>query len=250
MRAPGWGDLAPMDLALAHFLNQLGHGVIDPFTDLVCAVPLLVALWLALVLLALRLDRQSGRLVAATVLLAVAIHFLISEALLKHLVLARSCRCASVPYLAHPDLIEPVGHRFTDSSFPSSHAASTAAIVTVLGHAYRRFAAVGALFALVHAASRVHNGMHYPSDVLTGSLLGVGYGALWRIWARRRSPGVAAPRGGRAGWRPASSYREAASANQEALPPTSFPSRRQAFPPAGRLSLPPPENLARRARPR
>ena len=187
-----------MDLALAHFLNQLGHGVIDPFTDLVCAVPLLVALWLALVLLALRLDRQGGRLVAATVLLAVAIHFLISEALLKHLVLAELPMRVR-PYLAHPDLIEPVGHRFTDSSFPSSHAASTAAIVTVLGHAYRRFAAVGALFALVMCFSRVHNGMHYPTDVLTGSLLGVGYGAL-AIWgaaalSRRRAAAAGRTRG-------------------------------------------------------
>ena len=37
-----------MDFTLAHFVNQLGHGVIDPFTDLVCEVPLLVALWLLL----------------------------------------------------------------------------------------------------------------------------------------------------------------------------------------------------------
>ena len=166
-----------MDLAIAHFLNQLGRGVIDPFTDLVCAVPLLVALWVALVLLALRLDRDNGRRVAATVLLAVALHFLISEAILKHLVLAELPMRVR-PYLAHPDEIVPVGHRFTDSSFPSSHAASTAAIVTVLGHAYRRFAAAGALFALVMCFSRVHNGMHYPTDVLTGTLLGVAYGAL------------------------------------------------------------------------
>ena len=82
------------------------------------------------------------------------------------------------PYLAHPDLITPVGHRFVDSSFPSSHAASTVAIVTVLGHAYRRFAVLAASFALVMCLSRVHNGMHYPTDVLAGSILGLAYGAL------------------------------------------------------------------------
>ena len=166
-----------MDLSLAHFINQLGHGLIDPLTELICEVPLLVGLWIALLLLALRLDRNRGRLVAGTVLLAVAVHFLISEALLKHLVLAELPMRVR-PYLAHPDLIEPVGYRFTDSSFPSSHAASTAAIVTVFGHAYRRFALVGAGFAVLMCFSRVHNGMHYPTDVLTGSLLGVGYGAV------------------------------------------------------------------------
>ena len=33
-----------------------------------------------------------------------------------------------------------------------------------------------AAFALVMCLSRGHNGMHYPTDVLTGSLLGLGYG--------------------------------------------------------------------------
>ncbi len=166
-----------MDLIVAHFVNQLGRGVIDWFTDLVCAVPLLVALWVGLVALAVRRDPENGRRVAATVLLAVAVHVVVSELLLKHLVLAELPMRVR-PYLAHPDLIVPVGYRFTDSSFPSSHAASTAAIVTVFGHAYRRFAAAGALFAVVMCFSRVHNGMHYPTDVLVGSALGVGYGAL------------------------------------------------------------------------
>jgi undecaprenyl-diphosphatase len=179
-----------MDLALAHFVNQLGRGFLDPFTEIVCEVPLLVGLWLLLLVLAVRFDREGGRRVALTVALAVAIHFVISEALLKHLLLTELPMRVR-PYVAHPDLIVPVGHRFTDSSFPSSHAASTAAIVTVFGYAYRRFAAAGAAFAFVMCFSRVHNGMHYPTDVLTGSLLGVGYGALaiqgMRALARRRA---------------------------------------------------------------
>jgi undecaprenyl-diphosphatase len=166
-----------MDFALARFLNQLGRGTIDPFTEFVCEVPLLVALWILLVAAAMWLDRESGRRVAATVLLAVAIHFVISEALLKHLVLAE-LPMRMRPYLAHPDAIDPVGYRFTDSSFPSSHAASTSAIVTVLGRGYPRYAAIGAAFVVVMCLSRVHNGMHYPTDVLAGALLGVAYGAL------------------------------------------------------------------------
>jgi undecaprenyl-diphosphatase len=166
-----------MDLTLAHLVNQLGRGLLDPFTDAVCSVPLLAALWIALLALVLRVDRQGGRQVALTVLLAVTIHVVISEALLKHLVLTELPMRVR-PYLAHPDEIVPVGYPFKDSSFPSSHAASTAAIVTVLGHAYRRYAAACALFALLMCFSRVHNGMHYPTDVLAGSLLGVGYAAL------------------------------------------------------------------------
>ena len=164
--------------------------MIDPFTDVICEVPLLIVVWLALVALALRFDREEGRRVGATVLVAIALHFLISEGLLKHLLLAEVPMRVR-PYLAHPGEIVPVGHLFTDSSFPSSHAASTAAIVTVLVHRYRRFTALGVGFALIMCLSRVHNGMHYPTDVLTGSVLGFGYGlAAIRIVAevvRRRA---------------------------------------------------------------
>ncbi len=169
-----------MDFAIAYFLNHLGRGTLDPLTEIVCEVPLLVALWIVLVGLALAFDRQDGRRVVLAVALAVALHFLISEALLKHLVLAELPMRVR-PYLAHAGEIDPVGHLFTDSSFPSSHAASTAAILTVFGHGYRRFTiapALAALFVLVMCFSRVHNGMHYPTDVLAGSLLGVAYGAL------------------------------------------------------------------------
>jgi undecaprenyl-diphosphatase len=179
-----------VDFAIALFVNRLGRGVVDPFTELFCEVPLLVVVWLVLVLLALWLDREEGRRVGATVLVAVAIHFLVSEAILKHLLLAEVPMRVR-PYLAHPGEIVPVGHLFTDSSFPSSHAASTAAIVTVLVHRYRRFLALGVGFCALMCLSRVHNGMHYPTDVLTGSILGVGYGlAAVRIvneYVRRRA---------------------------------------------------------------
>lgn len=166
-----------MDFALARIVNRLGLGVIDGFTDLVCQVPLLAGLWVLLTVLALRLDRQNGRRVAVTVVVALVLHFVISEALLKHLLLT-ALPMRVRPYLAHPGEIVPIGYRFEDASFPSSHAASTAAIVTVFGNAYRQFAMGAVGVVLLMAFCRVHNGMHYPTDVLTGSVLGVGYGVM------------------------------------------------------------------------
>jgi membrane-associated phospholipid phosphatase len=63
-------------------------------------------------------------------------------------------------------------------SFPSGHAAAAFAFATGAGRVLpREAAALRALAALV-AYSRVHTGVHYPGDVVAGSLLG---GALAQL---------------------------------------------------------------------
>ena len=107
-----------------------------------------------------------------------------SEGILKHLLTLFFPERVR-PYLAHPGVIVPVGTEYHDSSFPSSHNSSTAAIVTGFVYYYRRLVPVGALLVLAMAFSRMHNGMHYPTDVLAGITLGVGYGALAIVVVRR-----------------------------------------------------------------
>lgn len=181
-----------MDFLIALTLNRLGRGIIDPVTELMCRISFLGALWALLVGLCLWRDRRAGRAVALGVVVALALHFAIDEGLLKHALLAFFPMRVR-PYLAHPGEIVPVGELFRDSSFPSSHAGSTAAIVTVFGLAYRRLAPLALLAAVAMCFARVHNGMHYPTDVLAGSLLGLGYGWLAVLIAARLAPG---PRAG------------------------------------------------------
>ena len=60
------------------------------------------------------------------------------------------------------------------SSFPSGHSAAAFAFATGVAHVSPVAAApLRALAALV-AYSRVHTGVHYPGDVVAGSLLGIG----------------------------------------------------------------------------
>ncbi|HCB51179.1 TPA: hypothetical protein DEP21_01155 [Patescibacteria group bacterium] len=57
--------------------------------------------------------------------------FLINEIGFKHIV-TDYIGIRPRPYVAHPDSITPIGKQFSDSSFPSSHMASTLLMMTLL----------------------------------------------------------------------------------------------------------------------
>ncbi len=59
------------------------------------------------------------------------------------------------------------------SSFPSSHAANSMAIATVLALLFRRLSPWIFLFPLMVGWSRVYMGKHFPFDVVSGYLVGV-----------------------------------------------------------------------------
>ncbi|MEU5692185.1 phosphatase PAP2 family protein [Actinosynnema sp. NPDC020468] len=72
--------------------------------------------------------------------------------------------------------------RPTSSSFPSGHSASAAAFTTAVAMESPKAAMVIAPVAAAVAYSRVHTGVHWPSDVAAGALAGVGAGLLTRRW--------------------------------------------------------------------
>jgi undecaprenyl-diphosphatase len=74
--------------------------------------------------------------------------------------------------------------------FPSNHAANLAAFFTVLGFGYPRWAWIGAAVTLLVGFSRIYAGVHYPSDVLGGFLVGliVGTGAYMAVQGRVDAP--------------------------------------------------------------
>jgi membrane-associated phospholipid phosphatase len=60
----------------------------------------------------------------------------------------------------------------SNSSFPSGHAAGAAAAAVMVSRRHGRLGAVAWFVALWVMLSRIYLGRHFPSDVLTGALLG------------------------------------------------------------------------------
>ena len=73
--------------------------------------------------------------------------------------------------------LPPLGAAPSSLSFPSAHATSSFACATAMTRIAPEAALLFILAAAI-AAGRPYLGMHYPSDVLAGALLGSGLGLL------------------------------------------------------------------------
>jgi undecaprenyl-diphosphatase len=80
--------------------------------------------------------------------------------------------------------IDAVGVIPASASFPSGHAATAFAAAVAVGLFYPKLRRPLLVLAAVVALSRVYLGVHYASDVLAGSLLGVVLG-LASVWVVR-----------------------------------------------------------------
>ena len=70
----------------------------------------------------------------------------------------------------------------SSKSFPSSHAAMSFAAATILTYIEPSLAPLFYGLALVMSWSRVYVGVHYPSDVLAGTAVGLLSGAVWTLF--------------------------------------------------------------------
>lgn len=71
-------------------------------------------------------------------------------------------------------------------SFPSGHAAFFFAVSTVVFLYSRSWGIVFFSLAIAMTVSRIIAGIHYPSDILGGALVGIGTGYLVFVFAKKR----------------------------------------------------------------
>jgi membrane-associated phospholipid phosphatase len=73
--------------------------------------------------------------------------------------------------------LPPLGGAPSSLSFPSAHATSSFAVATAMARV-EPLGALAFVLAFALALGRPYLGMHYPSDVLAGALLGIALGLI------------------------------------------------------------------------
>ncbi|MBI4417160.1 MAG: phosphatase PAP2 family protein, partial [Ignavibacteriales bacterium] len=113
----------------------------------------------------------TGRSAALVLIVTIAFSDQFSSSWVKHLFeRARPCHV-----LTDVHLLVSCGSGY---AFPSSHAVNNAAGAVVLSFFYRKWTSAFVSFAALVGFSRIYVGVHYPSDVLGGLVLGSGCGFL------------------------------------------------------------------------
>jgi membrane-associated phospholipid phosphatase len=199
--------LQSLDTALFHFVNStLGNPFFDWLMPLLSGqgVPWLLAIVVA-VPLVLLFGSARLRVCALLILLVVALGDPLVVGTIKDAV-SRPRPFVVLPEARHfgvvgKDYVAPLPDGSLPPaanvhSFPSAHAANWFAMATVAFLFYRRSAWFMYPLAAAVAFSRVYNGVHYPSDVIIGGILGAGYAialvvllqALWNFIGKKFFP--------------------------------------------------------------
>ncbi len=159
--------LMGLDTALFLLLNSdLANPVFDFIMPIATNQWFLRGVFAAIVLWLLIFGKRQGRIAALGCILTVVLADQLSAQLIKPLVgRIRPCH-----------IIQPV-HLLVDCSqglsFPSSHAANSVSLAVYLSFQYPRAKWFLAAFAAIVSYSRIAVGVHYPSDVIAGALIGV-----------------------------------------------------------------------------
>jgi len=163
-----------MEITIVKFFNRSKSDRFNKLVNVLSRVRFLVFFWISVAVCFLLFDKIHGEEIFLSMVVASILHFLITEAIIKHL-LTKIWGKRLRPYLKYPE-IKSIGRKFKDSSFPSSHMATTAAILWIIITFYPIFWPVAVFLLISMGYIRMYQGMHYPSDILAGMFLGICYG--------------------------------------------------------------------------
>jgi undecaprenyl-diphosphatase len=171
--------LYSIDLSIFYFINHtLSTGILDKFFSIITNV----TNWYIAYIILLGISFFKGGTKGKVAAIGVIILILVSDQTGYHILKEITHRLR--PCNALTDVFTPLG--CTGSySFPSNHALNNFAAATFYYRLYPGLKWVLFITASLISISRVYLGLHYPSDILGGAILGFFFGYVFSILAIR-----------------------------------------------------------------
>lgn len=180
--------LYSIDLTLFYFFNHtISTGFLDKFFSIITNVNNWYIAYIILLGILVTKGGRQGRIAAVAVILMIIITDQLQHKIIKEIFQRiRPCNALS-------DVLTPLG--CTGSfSFPSNHATNNFAVAALFYRLYPKLKYPLFISASLIAISRVYLGLHYPSDIIAGALIGSGVGCLFSLavfktnsWMEERS---------------------------------------------------------------
>lgn len=164
--------LYSIDLSVFYFFNHtISAGFLDKFFSIITNVNNWYVTYIILLGISIFNGGRKGKLAAIGVIILIIISDQVGYHVLKELVKRiRPCNALA-------DAITPLG--CTGSfSFPSNHALNNFAAATFYYRLYPDLKWVLYIAASLVSISRVYLGLHYPSDILGGAVIGIIFGYI------------------------------------------------------------------------
>ncbi|MBT8379294.1 MAG: phosphatase PAP2 family protein [Ignavibacteria bacterium] len=165
------------DLAIFYFINHsLSTGFLDKFFSTITDVNKWYIAYVILAGIAFFKGGVRGKILVVGLILLIVVTDQTGYRILKEFFeRLRPCRALT-------DAITPLGCS-GGYSFPSNHALNNFAAATFISRLFPNYKWVVFTVAALIALSRVYLGVHYPSDILVGALIGTAFGYLFSLAA-------------------------------------------------------------------
>ena len=154
-----------IDFSILEFLQSIHNDFLNSFMHFFTFLGDKGFIWIVLTLFLLIVPqtRRIGIYLAVTL----AVLTLVNEVGIK------SIFQRNRPFIQQPLLFETIIPRPSGYSFPSSHAASSFASATSIYKFNKPIGIAAYIIAGIIALSRIYFGVHFPTDIIVGALVGV-----------------------------------------------------------------------------
>lgn len=165
--------LYSIDLSVLYFFNHtISTGFLDKFFSIITNVNNWYIAYVILIAISWTKGGRIGKIAVVGVILLILVGDQLGHRVFKEIIArVRPCNALS-------DIITPLG--CTGSySFPSNHAINNFAAAMFFYRLFPKLKWILFITAFFVALSRVYLGLHYPSDIIGGALIGMFFGYIF-----------------------------------------------------------------------